>query len=180
MSFSLPANGERKHPDYVRFSAVTDDPSARVTELLGKKMVFAVPVNSARILIPCPGGWPVALTASDKASAELAPSPANALNQVVRVTYPDGRFQRYAYSTCCPRLHDSVTDRGGGTTVLIHDALKRQPMNRPVWCPPFRVSERKDTLKRGHQTPPPGARASPSATTPTACLRRVRYGRQAC
>jgi RHS repeat-associated protein len=49
----------------------------------------------------------------------------NALNQVVRVTYPDGRFESYAYSTCCPRLLDSVTDRGGRTTVFIHDALKR-------------------------------------------------------
>ncbi len=49
----------------------------------------------------------------------------NALNQVVRVTYPDGRFESYAYSTCCPRLLDSVTDRGGRTTAFIHDALKR-------------------------------------------------------
>ncbi len=49
----------------------------------------------------------------------------NALNQVVRVTYPDSRFESYAYSTCCPRLLDSVTDRGGRTTVFIHDALKR-------------------------------------------------------
>lgn len=49
----------------------------------------------------------------------------NPLNQVVRVTYPDGRFESYAYSTCCPRLLDSVTDRGGRTTAFIHDALKR-------------------------------------------------------
>jgi RHS repeat-associated protein len=49
----------------------------------------------------------------------------NALNQIVRVTYPDGRFESYAYSTCCPRLLDSATDRGGRTTVFIHDALKR-------------------------------------------------------
>jgi RHS repeat-associated protein len=49
----------------------------------------------------------------------------NALNQVVRVTYPDGRFESYAYSTCCPRLLDSVTDRAGRTTTYIHDALKR-------------------------------------------------------
>ena len=49
----------------------------------------------------------------------------NALNQVVRMTYPDGRFESYAYSTCCPRLLDSVTDRGGHTTVFLHDALKR-------------------------------------------------------
>ncbi|MEI7850320.1 MAG: RHS repeat-associated core domain-containing protein [Kiritimatiellales bacterium] len=49
----------------------------------------------------------------------------NDLNQLVRVTYPDGRFESYEYATCCPRLLDSVTDRGGRTTVLIHDALKR-------------------------------------------------------
>ena len=49
----------------------------------------------------------------------------NALNQVVRVTYPDGRFESYTYSTCCPRLLDSVTDRGGRTTTYVHDPLKR-------------------------------------------------------
>ena len=47
------------------------------------------------------------------------------LNQVVRVTYPDGRFETYTYSTCCPHLLDSVTDRGGRTTTFIHDVLKR-------------------------------------------------------
>lgn len=49
----------------------------------------------------------------------------NNLNQVTRVTYPDGRFESYTYSTCCPRLVDSVTDRGGRTTSYIYDALKR-------------------------------------------------------
>jgi RHS repeat-associated protein len=49
----------------------------------------------------------------------------NGLNQVVRVTYPDGRFESYAYSTCCPRLLDSVTDRGGRTTFFVYNALKR-------------------------------------------------------
>jgi RHS repeat-associated protein len=49
----------------------------------------------------------------------------NGLNQVVRITYPDGRFESYTYSTCCPRLLDSVTDRGGRITLFIHDALKR-------------------------------------------------------
>jgi RHS repeat-associated protein len=49
----------------------------------------------------------------------------NNLNQVVRVAYPDGRLESYAYSACCPHLLDSVTDRGGRTTVFIHDALKR-------------------------------------------------------
>ena len=49
----------------------------------------------------------------------------NDLNQLVRVTYPDGRFESYEYATCCPHLLDSVTDRGGRTTVFIHDALKR-------------------------------------------------------
>jgi RHS repeat-associated protein len=49
----------------------------------------------------------------------------NDLNQLTRVTYPDGRLETYAYSTCCPRLLDSITDRGGRTTFYIYDALKR-------------------------------------------------------
>ena len=47
------------------------------------------------------------------------------LNQITRVTYPDGRFESYAYSTCCPGLLDSTTDCAGRTTVFIHDNLKR-------------------------------------------------------
>jgi RHS repeat-associated protein len=49
----------------------------------------------------------------------------NNLNQVTRISYPDGRFESYAYSTCCPRLLDSVTDRAGRTTSFLYDALKR-------------------------------------------------------
>ena len=47
------------------------------------------------------------------------------LNQVVRVTYPDSRFESYTYSSCCPRLLDSMTDRAGRTTYFTYDALKR-------------------------------------------------------
>ena len=49
----------------------------------------------------------------------------NALNQVTRVTYPDGKFENYAYSTCCPRLLDSVTDRAGRTSRFTYDALRQ-------------------------------------------------------
>ena len=49
----------------------------------------------------------------------------NDLNQVVRASYPDGRFETFVYSTCCPRILDSVTDRGGRTTFFTYDALKR-------------------------------------------------------
>ena len=48
----------------------------------------------------------------------------NGLNQTTRRTYPDGRFESYVYSTCCPRILDSTTDRGGRITVFAHDALK--------------------------------------------------------
>jgi RHS repeat-associated protein len=49
----------------------------------------------------------------------------NSLDQVIAVTHPDGRSHSYTYSTCCPRLLDSVTDRGGRTTTYTYDALKR-------------------------------------------------------
>jgi len=49
----------------------------------------------------------------------------NDLDQVTRVTYPDSRFESYAYSTCCPRLLDSETDRGGRTVTYSYDTLKR-------------------------------------------------------
>ncbi|MBI5117255.1 RHS repeat protein, partial [Candidatus Poribacteria bacterium] len=49
----------------------------------------------------------------------------NDLNKVTRVTYPDGRFESYTYSDCCPHLLDSVTDRAGRTTHYIHNPLKR-------------------------------------------------------
>jgi RHS repeat-associated protein len=49
----------------------------------------------------------------------------NSLNQITRVSYPDGKFEGYTYSTCCPRLLDSATDRGGRSTLFSYDALKR-------------------------------------------------------
>ena len=49
----------------------------------------------------------------------------NNLNQVTRISYPDGKFESYTYSSCCPRLLDSTTDRAGRTTLFTYDALKR-------------------------------------------------------
>jgi RHS repeat-associated protein len=49
----------------------------------------------------------------------------NRLNQVLRIDYPDGLSQSYAYSTCCPGLIDSLTDRAGRLTQFSYDALKR-------------------------------------------------------
>ena len=49
----------------------------------------------------------------------------NNLNAITRITYPDGRHEDYAYSTCCPRLLDSATDRAGRLTTYEYDALKR-------------------------------------------------------
>ena len=49
----------------------------------------------------------------------------NNLDQITRVSYPDGKFESYTYSTCCPRMLGSATDRGGRTTSFSYDALKR-------------------------------------------------------
>ena len=49
----------------------------------------------------------------------------NNLNQLTRVSYPDGKFESYSYATCCPRLLNSATDRGGRTTLFSYDSLKR-------------------------------------------------------
>ncbi|MBI5675440.1 MAG: hypothetical protein HZC48_06420 [Nitrospirae bacterium] len=49
----------------------------------------------------------------------------NNLNNITKTTYPDGKFTSYAYSSCCPRLIDSMTDRSGRTTAYFYDALKR-------------------------------------------------------
>ncbi|MFH1673857.1 MAG: hypothetical protein ABIF87_10605 [Pseudomonadota bacterium] len=38
---------------------------------------------------------------------------------------PDTKFVGYSYSTCCPRLIDSITDRSGRTTNFVYDALKQ-------------------------------------------------------
>ena len=49
----------------------------------------------------------------------------NNLNQLTRVTYPDGKFETYSYSSCCPRMLDSATDRAGRITLFSYDPLKR-------------------------------------------------------
>ncbi len=49
----------------------------------------------------------------------------NNLNNITKITYTDSKFESYAYSTCCPRLIDSSTDRSGRTTSNKYDALKR-------------------------------------------------------
>jgi len=49
----------------------------------------------------------------------------NNLNQTVRVSYPDGKFESYVYSTCCPHIIDSITDRSGHTVNFNYDTLKR-------------------------------------------------------
>jgi RHS repeat-associated protein len=47
------------------------------------------------------------------------------LDEIVKVTYPDGKFITYTYSNQCPRLIDSMTDRSGRTDSYTYDALKR-------------------------------------------------------
>jgi len=49
----------------------------------------------------------------------------NNLDEVTKVTYPDGGFESYQYSTCCPRLVDAVTDRADHTARFTYDSLKR-------------------------------------------------------
>lgn len=49
----------------------------------------------------------------------------NNLDSVTRITYPDGKFESFTYSTCCPRMIDSATDRSGRTIFNKYDALKR-------------------------------------------------------
>lgn len=49
----------------------------------------------------------------------------NDLNHITRITYPDGKFISYAYSSCCPRIVDSITDRNGRTTFFSYDDAKR-------------------------------------------------------
>jgi len=41
------------------------------------------------------------------------------------VTYPDGKYEEYTYSGCCPRMIEQVTDRAGRNTHLEYDALQR-------------------------------------------------------
>jgi RHS repeat-associated protein len=49
----------------------------------------------------------------------------NNLNNITKITYPDGKYASYAYSGCCPYLKDSETDRSGRTTYYKYDALRR-------------------------------------------------------
>jgi RHS repeat-associated protein len=49
----------------------------------------------------------------------------NDLNEVTRITYPDGKSEFHTYSTCCPHLVDSVTDRSGRTARFAYDPLRR-------------------------------------------------------
>jgi RHS repeat-associated protein len=49
----------------------------------------------------------------------------NNLNHLTRRTYRDERSEIYTYSSCCPNLLDSYTDRAGRTTTYIYDAMKR-------------------------------------------------------
>lgn len=49
----------------------------------------------------------------------------NNLDNITRITYPDGSFVSYSYSSCCPHLKDSETDRSGRTVSYTYDALKR-------------------------------------------------------
>lgn len=49
----------------------------------------------------------------------------NNLNNITKITYPDAKFESYAYSSCCPHLMDSITDRSSRTTSYTYNALKR-------------------------------------------------------
>jgi RHS repeat-associated protein len=49
----------------------------------------------------------------------------NSMDRITRITYPDGKFVSFVYSTCCPDLVDSLTDRGGRSAIFTYDALKR-------------------------------------------------------
>ncbi|MEW6657080.1 MAG: RHS repeat-associated core domain-containing protein [Thermodesulfobacteriota bacterium] len=49
----------------------------------------------------------------------------NNLDQVTRITYQDGKFKSFQYSSCCPRMLDSVSERSGQTTFYTYDKLSR-------------------------------------------------------
>jgi RHS repeat-associated protein len=49
----------------------------------------------------------------------------NDINSITRVSYPDGNFLSFAYSTCCPNLLEGVTDRAGREMRALYDDLKR-------------------------------------------------------
>ncbi len=50
----------------------------------------------------------------------------NNLNHVTRITYPDGKFKEFGYSSCCPRSMDYVTERDGRTTYYTYDKMQRR------------------------------------------------------
>lgn len=49
----------------------------------------------------------------------------NNLNNVTKITYPDAKFDSVTYSSCCPHLLGSVTDRSGRTKRFVYDDLSR-------------------------------------------------------
>jgi RHS repeat-associated protein len=49
----------------------------------------------------------------------------NNLDQITGISYPDGKSEIFNYSTCCPRLIESRTDRAGLVTYYTYDELKR-------------------------------------------------------
>lgn len=49
----------------------------------------------------------------------------NNLDDLTKITWPDGKFITATYSTAFPHLVTSVTDRAGRTTSYAHDSLKR-------------------------------------------------------
>lgn len=49
----------------------------------------------------------------------------NNLDNITKITYPDTKFISYTYSSCCPYLLDSETDRSGRITNYTYDNLKR-------------------------------------------------------
>ncbi|MBU4231143.1 MAG: cysteine peptidase family C39 domain-containing protein [Desulfobacterales bacterium] len=64
------------------------------------------------------------LTYTDPSGLKVT-SEYNNLNQITRLTYPDGKFIRWQYSTCCPYLVDSVTERSGLTAFFSYDRFDR-------------------------------------------------------
>jgi RHS repeat-associated protein len=49
----------------------------------------------------------------------------NNLNKITEITYPDNRFEAITYSTCCPQLIESRTERSGLATTYTYDSLRR-------------------------------------------------------
>lgn len=49
----------------------------------------------------------------------------NNLNKIIRIAYPDNKFETIDYSNCCPHLIKSRTARSGLITNYTYDALKR-------------------------------------------------------